>query len=122
VHQARRALKQKQAPPCTPAFAAAMASWLGMPWRATAEEQNAIEPPVGCRIIALTDGRRTLKQLNKFVRSVWRAGAAEPAGNGSWDGWGQQPVILETSLKDSSSQALFLRRYRKQPRGRLQVG
>jgi hypothetical protein len=31
--------------PCTPALAAAMASWLGMPCRATAEEHSAMEPP-----------------------------------------------------------------------------
>ena len=37
----------------TPPLAAAMASWLAMPWRATAEEQKAIEPPPP-RIICLT--------------------------------------------------------------------
>ncbi len=32
-------------PPWMPALAAAMASWLGMPCLATAEEQNTMEPP-----------------------------------------------------------------------------
>ena len=82
------AWKQEQRPgridaPWTPALAAAMASWLGMPWRATAEEQNAMEPPPGCRIMALTAGRRMLKQLKRLVRSVWGRGRRD----GGW-GWG----------------------------------
>jgi hypothetical protein len=47
--------------PTTPALAAAIASWLGMPCRATAEVQKAMEPPP-VRIMRFTAGRRMLKQ------------------------------------------------------------
>jgi len=49
-----------------PAFAAAMASWLGMPCLATAEEQNTIEPPPVV-IMLLTVGLRMLKQLYRLT-------------------------------------------------------
>jgi len=48
--------------PITPALAAAMASWLGMPCLATADVQKAMDPPPDF-IMALTEGRRMLKQL-----------------------------------------------------------
>lgn len=61
--------------PFTPALAAAMASWFGMPCRATADEHSAMLPPPGWRIMALTAGRSTLKALNRLMRRVWGAWA-----------------------------------------------
>lgn len=62
--------------PTTPALAAAMASWFGMPWRATAEEQNTIEPPP-LVIMRFTDERRMLKQeLRLSLMTCEQAGSS----------------------------------------------
>lgn len=50
-------------------LAAAIASWLGIPCRATADVQNAMLPPP-LFIIALTVGLSTLKQLIRFRRTT----------------------------------------------------
>ena len=59
--------------PTTPALAAAMASWLGMPCRATADVQKAMEPPP-VRIMLFTAGRRMLKQEYRLTRITWGVG------------------------------------------------
>ncbi len=50
-----------------PTFAAAIASWLGMPCRATAEEQKTTEPPPVV-IMRLTEDRRMLKHELRLRR------------------------------------------------------
>lgn len=55
-----------------------MASWFGMPWRATAEVQKAMEPPPLLLVIMrLTEDLSTWKQLLRFSRntctSTWPA-------------------------------------------------
>lgn len=52
--------------PMMPALAAAMASWLGMPCFATADEQNTMEPPPVV-IMLFTVGFKMLKQLYRFT-------------------------------------------------------
>mmetsp|Transcript_44622 Transcript_44622/g.74433 ORF Transcript_44622/g.74433 Transcript_44622/m.74433 type:complete len:262 (+) Transcript_44622:143-928(+) len=57
-----------RASPTIPAFAAAMASWLGSPVWATAEEQRTMDPPLGdCLLITLTAAFTAQNALNRFV-------------------------------------------------------
>lgn len=53
-------------------LAAAMASWLGMPCLATAEEQKTMLPPgpLSRRIITLVAARSTPKEDSRLMRSV----------------------------------------------------
>mmetsp|Transcript_16535 Transcript_16535/g.35769 ORF Transcript_16535/g.35769 Transcript_16535/m.35769 type:complete len:226 (-) Transcript_16535:174-851(-) len=65
-----------RARPVTPALAAAMASWLGMPCLATADEQNTMEPPP-LPIMRFTEERSTLKQDVRFSLMTWSNSASE---------------------------------------------